>query len=171
MRWTAVGTLFILLAAGAGPAHAQLGFGGQLSYGTESDLGLGGRVSFPLAQGVINIDGHGSFDYFFVGDSACSPGQDCKLRWWELHGMATVPVDFGESVGVYFGAGLVLARLSGFPDGSRVGNGTKAGLDGIVGVRFPSRTWNPFLEMRGVVGGIDQVVFTAGLEFRRAAGR
>lgn len=62
-----------LLALGAGPAAAQVRLGGNLSWGNDTDLGLGARLNLGLGRN-LPLEGLITFDYFLPGEWA--PGLD-----------------------------------------------------------------------------------------------
>lgn len=129
-------------------------FGAQLDWGSDTDVGIGARVVFPLrfAPGTP-LDGIASFDYYFP-----SAG-----NFWELNGNVVyrfrVP---RSSLAPYAGGGLNIGHASagGVSD-------TKPGLNLLAGTTFKltGSTLLPFAELRGVIGDFDQVVLSGGVRF------
>lgn len=149
-----------LAGAVAGEAEAQA-FGPQLSYGTDSSLGIGVRMFMPLTGTVSGVDLLGSADYFF-GDEP----RGVDISWIELNGGLSIPVVLSDNFRPYLGAGLNLAIVSYSYelDPDLDDTETELGINVIAGWQSPrSIGFRPFVEVRGVVGGAEQVVFTAGL--------
>lgn len=149
------------LAISAGNLHAQR-LGAQLSWGDDTDLGLGARVEVGLPN-VFTTTGAlartyfiGSFDYFFVDCNECT--------YWELNGNLAVPIA-AAGVDPYVGAGLNIAHISldlGILDDQ---SDTELGVNLLGGVRFPIGTVSSFGEARLELGGGEQFVLTFGVLF------
>lgn len=165
------GCLFFLL--GAGDLAGQFRIGPQASYGTDSEIGIGGRavMGFPALPGFGVI---GSFDYFFPD---VPEGADVSFDYWELNGnlFYAFPVS-AASVEPYFGAGLNLAHASrdtDDPTGTGDDSQTELAFNLLAGFEFPMTGLSPFVEVRVELGGDDgffvrgenQVVITGGLLF------
>jgi opacity protein-like surface antigen len=169
------GCLFFLL--GAGDLAGQFRVGPQASYGTETDIGIGGRVilGFPALPGFGVI---GSFDYFFPGTIDLSVAEvNIDANYWEINGnlFYAFPVS-GASIEPYFGAGLNLAHASvdvtspaeDFDDSQ-----TELAFNLLAGFEFPMTGLSPFVEVRVELGGDEdffirgdnQVIVTGGLLF------
>jgi hypothetical protein len=156
---------FLLIAALALiplPAAAQPLFGPQLSYGTDGDLGIGARVFAPLTALAFGVEFTGSADYFF-GDEAA--GVD--VSWIDLNAGIIAPVSIAPSFRPYLGGGLNLAFVSAESDEEPVfeTTDTDLGINILAGWRGATTNFTPFLEVRGVIVGQEQVVFTAGVTF------
>lgn len=139
-----------LSLGGANSARAQVAVGPQVNAATETDFGVGGRVLAGL--GGSDFELVGSFDLYFP---------DGPTEFWEINANVFHHFHLGDAPSVlpYLGGGLNIGHLSN-------GSGeAEAGLNLGGGIRIPSRSVTPFFELRGVVSGFDQVVFTAGLLF------
>ena len=68
--------LFLLPAT----AEAQIHIGPQLSWGGDTDLGVGGRVLLNV-ESLDHWDFIGTFDVFFIDDS-----QNVDRSYWEANG-------------------------------------------------------------------------------------
>lgn len=158
-----------LLAAVAGvllmlpnTADAQIRLGPQLSFGGDTDFGIGGRV-------VVNVktlrhwDFIGTFDVFFIDDN---PNFD--RDYWEANG--NLAYNFGipevPSLSPYVGGGLNIAHRSreDLSTGADFDD-TDLGLNLFVGTLFKGGSVTPFAEFRIVEEGGDQVVITGGFLF------
>jgi hypothetical protein len=152
MTKTVLRALFLISLAAA-PAMAQqkagVSFGPQASWGSDSDLGVGGRVQFGLTPRVVGIV---SFDYFFPDCDECT--------YWELNPGAVITLP-ASSINPYVGAGLNIARASVDLGTSTVSN-TETGVNLIAGLRLGKSL---FTEGRVSLGGGEQFVITAGFLF------
>ncbi len=140
---------------------AQATFGPQLSWGTDSDLGLGARIWAPLS-GAPPFSFTGSADYFF-GDER--PGTD--VSWVEVNGGIVLPVSLAPTFRPYLGGGLNLAFVSvDFEEDPALDRSdVDIGLNLLGGWQGDPSRFRPFLEVRAVVGGTQQLVLTAGVFF------
>ena len=148
-------------AAGGGQ---RASFGVQLDLGTETDFGIGGRGVFPLASLFpgVPLDGIVSFDYYFP-----SHPSGTTQHFWEINGNLAyrLRVPASSSFRPYLGGGLNIAHSSATVAGVS-GSSTDADLNILGGTTFKVRgEVTPFLEIRGVVGNANQVVFTGGVRF------
>jgi hypothetical protein len=147
-----------LLLAVPSVVQAQVSFGPQLSWGSDSDLGVGARAVIGLPQVRPGLEAIISGDYFFID---CG-GADCS--WIEVNANAAIPVPLSPTLNTYVGAGLNIARVSvdvGPPFGS-VSN-TEIGINVLGGLKFPAGTVTPFAEARFSIGGGEQFVLTGGV--------
>lgn len=145
-----------LLLAGTPSLEGQIYVGPQLNVGTETDLGVGGRVLGNVEQ--MNLELVGSFDLYFP---------DGPTDFWEINGNAFYHFHLPETPSVlpYAGGGLNIAQTSnGFES-------TEPGLNLGGGVRFPLENLSPYVEGRAVVSDADQLVFTFGVLFGHAHGQ
>ena len=145
------------------PAPAQrASFGVQFDWGSDTDVGIGGRVVFGLKAIAprVPLDGIVSFDYYFPSAPA---GTD--NNFWELNGNVAYRFRVARSsLGPYAGGGLNIGHASTTVAGIS-GSDTKAGLNLLAGTTFKARNFTPFAEFRGVVGDFNQVVLTGGIRF------
>jgi hypothetical protein len=165
MRRVVLGTA-IAFAVSAGNLQAQR-LGAQLSWGDDSDLGLGVRLEAGLPNLLTNTGALsrtyfiGSFDYFFI---------DCRFdcSYWEINANLAVPV-VAATIDPYLGAGLNIAHISIGDDDlepfDREASDTDLGVNLLGGLRFPIGNLSSFLELRGELGGGDQLVLTFGFLF------
>jgi opacity protein-like surface antigen len=164
-KWVCLLGAFGLLLA-AQPATAQVSFGPQLAWGDDTDLGIGARVHFDLADmfGVedgffADLFGMGTGTYFFID---CPSGVSCSFL--EFNANAGVPFDIDGSVTPYAGAGIHLARASvsfqGFSESD-----TEFGLNILGGIFFPLGGLRGFAEAKFGISGADQLVLAGGVLF------
>lgn len=159
----------VLAFASAVPASGQAVFGPQLSWGEDSDLGLGARVEVPLANLVTADEGSaasrlrliGSFDWFFPGDEP----QGVDLTYWELNANLAYPIP-ADGLRPYAGGGLNIAHANVdvednafFEDASD----TEVGLNLLAGLQFLVGDLDAFAEARFELGGGEQFVLSAGI--------
>lgn len=175
--------LGMLLATGiaAEPAAGQVQFGAALSWGSETDLGLGGRLNFGLGELTkkSKVEGRVAFDYFFPND----------FDYWQITGDALYQVASSGSAKPYLGGGVGYSGSSSsngyVPPGARrirttealtlstarlLGYGTDSHffLGLIGGLQFPAiGNIRPFGEARFQFGNGSQVVLTGGVNFGR----
>ncbi len=153
-----VGVLLIVPAN----ADAQVRIGPQLSFGGDTDLGIGARV-LANVKSLPHWDFIGTFDVFFIDDS---PNVD--RNYWEING--NLAYNFGlpeaPSLSPYVGGGLNISHISreDIDSGADFDN-TDLGLNLFVGTQFEGGSVTPFAEFRIVAEGADQVVLTGGILF------
>ena len=147
-------------------ASAQLRFGAQVGYGTETDLAVGARIDVPLTNALSKTPPFSnaffltSFDFYFPD---CAAGADCT--YWELTPALAVPFAVqGSAMRPYLGAGLTFARASVSAGGTSADN-TEAGLALIGGLKFPLNTMSAFTEARITLSDADQLTLAFGLLF------
>ncbi|HYL54687.1 MAG TPA: outer membrane beta-barrel protein [Gemmatimonadales bacterium] len=153
--------------AAARPAASsaqKTSFGLELDVGTTTDFGIGGRAVFPLQSLFPGtpLDGIVSFDYYFP-----SAPSGVTNHFWEINGNLAyrLRVPARSSFRPYLGGGLNIAHSSGSAGGISASS-TDADLNILGGTTFKVRgSLIPFLEIRGVVGNANQVVFTGGVRF------
>lgn len=141
--------VLILAGISAKPASAQFAIAPQVAWGSQTDLGVGGRIIAGLSgTPVLRIEGIVSFDWFL----------DCEnCSYFEV----TPAVALGFSIiglGAYGAAGLNAARITG-DSGSNIESNTDLGFALMIGVRTP---FGIFGELRNTAGGADQRVITVG---------
>jgi hypothetical protein len=158
-----------LLAAVAGAlllvpmtANAQVRLGPQLSFGGDTDFGIGARIVANV-ESLPHWDFIGTFDVFFIDDNS-----NFDRDYFEANG--NLAYNFGvpeaPSLSPYVGGGLNISRLSIEDISSGVErDNTDLGLNLFVGTQFEGGSVTPFAEFRIVVEGADQVVLTGGLLF------
>lgn len=146
------------------PRHSQgPEFGAELDWGSDTDVGLGARVVFPLRAIAPKtpLDGIVSFDYYFP---SAPSGTD--NTFWELNGNVVYRFRMSSrsSLAPYAGGGLNIGHASTTAAGASSSD-TKVGLNLVAGTTFKTRNVTPFAELRGVIGDFDQVVLTGGVRF------
>jgi hypothetical protein len=144
----------ILSLSGARGVQAQALFGAEVLFGTETDVGIGGRVHVDLGSGVPNLEFQGGFALFFP---------DGPADYWEINGNVWYRIETrGDSnVLPYVGGGLNI----GHHDRDDFEGDTDLGLNLGGGVRFPFQNTTPFLEARFTVGGEEQFIIGGGVLF------
>jgi hypothetical protein len=148
---------FVLLGSPTERAYAQTAFGVQGSWGSEADVGVGGRLLINIPN--VNLEAVASADVFFPGGG---------VNWVDLNGNVFYHFHLPGSPSVmpYLGGGLNIALISAN------GSSTEAGLNLGGGVRFPRPGVTPFIEGRAVIASdADQAVLTIGLLFGPTAFR
>jgi hypothetical protein len=154
-------TAAALLLAVPATAVGQVAFGPQLSYGGDTDLGIGGRV-LANVEALEHWDFVGTFDVWFPDDSG-----NVDVSAWEANGnLAYNFVVEDTSLNPYAGAGLSIFHVS--VENETTGgeaDDTDLGLNFFGGLKFPGQSITPFVEVRGVLEGADQVVVTGGILF------
>jgi len=160
VRSLIVGVAALLLAVPA-TAVGQVAFGPQLSFGGETDLGIGGRV-LANVESLERWDFIGTFDVWFPDDDG---GTDRSA--WEINGnLAYNFVVEDSELNPYAGAGLSIFHLSVESDGPGPDfDDTDLGLNLFGGLKFPGQSITPFVEVRAVLEAADQVVVTGGILF------
>jgi hypothetical protein len=147
-------TVSVLGLSGAAEVQGQAMFGAEVLFGTETDLGIGGRVHIDLGSGVPNLEFQGAFDLFFP---------DGPADYWEINGNVWYRIETrgGSSAVPYVGGGLNI----GHRDAPDFGGDTDLGVNLGGGVRFPFENTTPFIEARFTVGGAEQLVIGGGVLF------
>ncbi len=140
-------------------AEAQA-FGANLSWGDDTDFGLGARVAFPIggSVGQKGIKGLATFDYFFPGNDA---------TFWEITGNGVYDISSSGSASPYVGAGLTFAR-GGTSSNLCTTNcsNSEVGLNLLGGARFqPTGNVQPFVEARFQIRDGSQFVISGGVYF------
>lgn len=151
-----------LTAIVASSAAAQQ-YGAQVNFGTESDLGVGARAEFSLAN-KLSQEGPLSkafvitaFDYYFW---------DCPVdcTYWEFNPSLAVPMMAG-SMNAYVGAGINYASMKvSFPGFGSVSD-SQTGLNILGGIKFPMAGRSAFAEARIGLGGGEQIALSFGMLF------
>lgn len=143
------------LTLSAAPAAAQVHVGPQLSYGENTDLGIGVRAAvYDLGDGgeFSPWEGVGSLDYFF-------PGGGVDYLEINLNGLYNFSLGPATPLHPYLGAGMNVARTSvdDAPSSSDLG------LNVLGGWKYETESsFTPFAEVRIEVGGGEQFVVTGG---------
>lgn len=151
---SAVLGLLLAFAVTAGPAPAQVHVGPQLSYGENTDLGVGVRAAvYDLgdSEELSNWEGVGSFDYFF-------PGGGVDYLEVNLNALYNFSLGPDTPLHPYLGAGMNVARAS-VDDGP---SDSDLGLNLVGGWKYQAESVTPFAEVRIEVGGGEQFVVTGG---------
>ena len=141
-------------------ADAQVRLGPQISFGGDTDFGIGGRIVANV-ESLDHWDFIGTFDIFFPDD-----GPNNDISYWEANG--SLAYNFGvpdaPSLSPYVGAGLNIAHISVENLGNDFDD-TDMGLNLFVGTQFEGGSVTPFAEIRFVAEGSEQVVLTGGILF------
>lgn len=169
--WSWIAALALLLPLLATPAEAQVSFGPQVAWGDDTDLGVGARAEFGLADAFgitegpfAELYGMGTATYFFMdcGGGFGSDGVDCS--YIEFNANGAVPFELEGSATPYAGAGLHLGRVS-VSGGGFSSSDTEIGLNLLGGVKFPLGGLQGFGEAKLGLGGADQFVLAGGVLF------
>lgn len=156
----------IVAFAAPRPAHAQVQFGPQISWASQSiGVGIGARADVDLIKMIPaakDISAIGSFDYFFP-----SSGFGASASYWELNLDGayhfTIP---NVKIAPYAGAGLDFAHYSVSVTGFGSASTTKVGLNLLAGTKFPMMgKITPFAELRLELRSGGAFVLTAGALF------
>jgi hypothetical protein len=145
-----------------GTALGQVSLGPELSFGGDTDLGVGGRVLANVTS-LEHWDFVGTFDVWFPDDG---PNNDVSA--WEANGgLAYNFLVEDTNVFPYAGAGLNVFHVSvdNFDSPGGGADDTDLGLNVFGGIKFPASSVTPFAEVRAVLEGADQVVITGGILF------
>ncbi len=146
---------------GASQLDAQARFGGQLSFGSDQDLGVGASLHVGL-RSPERLAIIGTFDWFFPDEP---PSED--RSYWELNGNLAYffKVEASSSLAPYAGGGLNIAHKSKEFDDGRSASDTDLGLNLLGGTQFGRGKVNPFVELRVELAGGEQFVLTGGVLF------
>ena len=153
--------MIVTLSAWAAPARAQVHVGPQLSLGTDSGFGVGGRLEFPLRTGFLGLDGVIDGNYFFGGGTDVDSWIDTNLN---IRLPIPIARDFTTRIGGGVNATFISAE-SGAP-ASTIESQFGLSVLGQVGRRFG--WFGLFAETRFVFVGAEQLVLTAGVTFGAA---
>lgn len=158
----------VLLFGLTAPLASQgISFGAAVSYGEDTDIGIGPRVSLAIPAGDLGLSLVGSFDYFFPSDEdADALGVD--ISYWELSGNLVLDIPAGGgAMAPYLGAGINYAEASGSASGGGLtisASESEVGANLLAGLRFGSAGASPFLEGRYSTAS-EQIVVAAGVQF------
>lgn len=155
-----------LLVIGAPAAQAQR-FGAQISWGDQSDIGVGVRGEWDFANKMTTTGAFsrafiiGQFDYYFID---CPSGFSCT--YLEINPSLAVPFTMtGSSVKPYAGAGLRVGYSSTSAGGTSASD-TDLGLNLLGGLRFGLGGMDAFSEARlGLGGNVEQFALSFGFLF------
>lgn len=152
IRTTIMAVAALLLAVPA-TGSAQVHFGPQLSWGGDTDVGVGGRVLVGV-ESLPRWDFIGTFDVFFPDG----------FDYWEVNGNLAYNfvIEDAESIFPYAGGGLNIGSFD--PDGPGDGD-TELGINLFAGTQFEAESIIPYLEVRLVIEAAEQVVLTGGVLF------
>ncbi|MDL5048770.1 outer membrane beta-barrel protein [Oscillatoria amoena NRMC-F 0135] len=132
--------------------HRHKKIGVFLGYGTEvEELGLGINGEFAINDKVAIAP---SFIYWFPED---------PISWWEFNANAMYYFTKSGSADFYGLAGINLFRLKaeGFDGESEVGLNIGVGANFNIG-----KNWEPFTELKFVLGDADQLGLFFGAKFK-----
>ncbi len=134
-----------------------------VEYGSDTSAGIGVRGNLPLGEVLTSEDQRGTqaisrLELAVSGHHYFPSGADYTEGNADLL-LPLIPLGDGAAR-TYVGSGIHVGRWS--PD---VGSSdTRVGLNVIGGVRFDRRVMAPFFELRGSVGGTDQLSAAAGIQ-------
>lgn len=160
-----------LCASAGNQAHAaELPFALQLSYGQDSDFGVGARLNlkvFPSRSGAGGrLSLATSFDYFFPSEDAALGDLNVSTSYLELNEnlIYTLTAPRNRGLEPYLGAGVNVARAAVKVEDFSESN-TDIGMNVLGGARVLRGGHAYFAEARAELGGGRQVVVTAGVFF------
>ncbi|HWO89642.1 MAG TPA: hypothetical protein VNL98_10890 [Gemmatimonadales bacterium] len=143
-------------------AARPFNIGGQVSFGGDSDLGIGVRYENQLNSlmpSMPTLRAVGSFDFFF-------PGQGVDWLEFNIGAVYGFSGMSGGAITPYAGGGLNIARVSVDLGTLGSSSNTEVGLNLIGGARFRAMgSMTPYAEVRLELGGGEQFVITGGLLF------
>ena len=162
MRKLVLAVAGVVLVAGlaAKPAAAQVQFGANVSWGDDTDFGVGARLGFPLgsslkAKGITALT---TFDFFFPDYG----------NVWELTGNGVYNISTSSgSVSPYVGGGISFASFSVDNCPATVDcSSSEVGLNVLGGLKFkPLGNVVPFAEARFTFRDGSQLVLSGGVYF------
>lgn len=155
----ALGAVVALTVAAGGLEAQGAAFGVHGSVGTDTDLGIGGRVAINIPD--VNLEGQGTVDVFFPDG----------FDYFEFNGNLFYHFHLEDTSSVlpYAGGGLNVGIIS--PEGPAADDRTEVGINLGGGVRFRAENnIAPFVEARVVAGGVEQFVVSGGLLFGNVGG-
>jgi hypothetical protein len=153
-----IAALMMAGTAGVSDAAAQVQAGPQLSLGTDSGLGVGGRLVFPLRTGALGLDGAIDGNYFFGGGE----GVD---SWIDGNVNVRLPIPLARDFTTRIGGGINATFLSFDTSGPTTASDSEFGLNLLASIGKPEGRLGPFVEARIVFGGAEQLVVTGGFTF------
>ncbi len=148
----------VIAAFAFAPRAEAQAFGANLSWGDDTDFGLGARVAFPIggSVGQKGIKGLATFDYFFPDG----------FDFWEITGNGVYDISSSGSATPYVGAGITFARASYDVGPGFNGSNSEVGLNLLGGARFkPTGNVQPFVEARFQIRDGSQFVLSGGVFF------
>jgi hypothetical protein len=155
-----------LVVVGASTAQAQR-FGAQVSWGDDSDIGVGVRGEWDFANKLTTTGAFsrafiiGQFDYYFID---CPSGASCT--YLEINPSLAVPFQMtGSTVKPYAGAGLRIG-YSSVSAGGNSASESDLGLNLLGGLKFGLGGMDAFTEARlGLGGDVQQLALSFGFMF------
>jgi len=156
----AIASILLISAVATERAEAQVQFGANVSWGDDTDIGLGARLKFGLGSLTTrsNVEGRVTFDYFFPDG----------FDYWQVTGDGIYQIAPTGSVAPYLGGGLGLSRSSVDVSPGFSGSSTDFFLNLIGGLKFkPLGNIRPFAEARFQIGDGSQLVLAGGVFFGR----
>ena len=151
-----------LCVVSAGSAEAQR-FGAAVSYGSDSDFGVGGRLEFDMT-GKLSKNPPLSRAFFIGQVDVYFP--DCgtvDCTWIEINPSFAVPIT-ATTLNPYLGAGLNIARVS-VSSGGVSNSNTEMGINLLGGLKFGLGDMSAFSEARLSLGGGEQFALSFGILF------
>jgi hypothetical protein len=144
-------------------ASAGIDFGGQLLYGDDEDLAIGGRVEIETPELVEESRLALDFNWFFPDDD---PGADrtfweTNLNW--LHRVG--PAGGEQSASYYLGAGLNFAYASWDYDDGDDSSERDLGVNLVGGLKLPLGPLTGMGELKITIAGSEQYTLGIGILF------
>lgn len=157
MKKLGVTLAFMVCMLAAADTFAQKKIGVMLGYGTEVEqIGLGINGEFNI-NSKVSISP--SFIYWFPED---------PIKWWEFNANVNYYFSTAGTADFYGLAGVNLFTLKydgDIPNGDD--SNSEVGLNLGAGVNFNvGENWEPFTELKFVIGDADQLGLFFGIKFR-----
>ena len=157
-----------LLVFAATDVQAQVRFGPQVAWGSDTDLGIGARLTGDVdafggsdSSALRSLRGIAEFIYYLDPHDGCD---ECSAL--EINASGVVPIKLGESNNdFYAGGGLNLARFSVDIGGAGSVSNTEIGLNVLGGLNFALSNLAAFVEAGIRISGSEQFVISSGITF------
>ena len=130
---------------------------GDISDIYDGTFAIGGDVRYEPAE--FPVKGSGAFDFYFAAENTTVFTVDVNILY---------PIDAGESLTPYVGAGLGYTDISVDVDTQfgNIGGGSDTGLNLVGGAEFETGgSLTPFAEARFTLGDLDRFGITGGVLF------
>jgi opacity protein-like surface antigen len=148
-------------ASSSSVVEQKLHFGPQASWGSDTDFGVGARLTYGLGKlfPTVPLSAQASFDWFFPGNG---------LTFWEINWAVdyNFHVQTMPNITPYAGAGLGLAHTSVSVGGFSASDNS-VGFELVGGAQFKmaNSKITPFAEIRLDAHSGSQMVLTGGILF------
>jgi hypothetical protein len=159
-RFATLLALALMIPVGA---SAEIDFGGQLLYGDDADLAVGGRIEIDTPELLEGSRIGLEFNWFFPDDP---PGADLTFWTANMNWLQQIGPDGGdESVSYYLGAGLNFAYAGVSFDGGGDDSEKDLGVNMLGGLQVPFGPVKGFGELKITIAGSEQYTLGIGVLF------